>query len=101
MTAAHFYAITPQKKEQAMRDRESADAECVIKDIIEHIDTGEPVRINGSRKKVFVVSEKEYKGLMKAKNNAEYLARLNESLWQLKNGIGMIKSLDELRPSER
>jgi hypothetical protein len=80
---------------------ERIDAEGVLKDIIEHIDTGEPVKLNGSRRKVFVVSEKEYKEFARAKNNAEYLAELNKSLWELRNGIGAIKTLDEFRSLQR
>lgn len=76
---------------------ERIDAEDVLKDIIGHIDTGEPVKLNGSRRRVFVVSEKEYKELARAKNNAAYLAKLNKSLWELRKGRVITKTADELK----
>ena len=43
-----------------------------------------------------VVSRKEYNELQRAKRNAEYLAKLDRSFAQLKQGEVVIKSMEEL-----
>lgn len=80
-----------------MRMIETTDAEGVLNDIVSQIDTGKAVKINGSTKKVYIVSEKEYKDLQKAKNNAEYLNDINEALQQIKEGKVIYTTVDELK----
>ena len=45
-------------------------------------------------KNVVVISEQEYNELQRAKRNAEYLAKLDRSFAQLKQGEVVIKSMD-------
>ena len=47
-------------------------------------------------KNVVVISEQEYNELQRAKRNAEYLAKLDRSFAQLKQGEVVIKSMEEL-----
>ena len=48
-------------------------------------------------KNVVVISEQEYNELQRAKRNAEYLAKLDRSFAQLKQGEVVIKSMEELK----
>ena len=45
-------------------------------------------------KNVVVISEQEYNELQRAKRNAEYLAKLDRSFAQLKQGEVVIKSME-------
>ena len=49
---------------------------------------------------VVIVSEKEYNEMAKAKRNAEYLAKLDTSFKQLKEGKTISFSMEELRAME-
>lgn len=49
---------------------------------------------------VVIVSEKEYNEMAKAKRNAEYLAMLDKSFQQLKEGKTISFSMEELRAME-
>ncbi|MGN0464963.1 MAG: type II toxin-antitoxin system Phd/YefM family antitoxin [Lachnospiraceae bacterium] len=51
-------------------------------------------------KNVVVISETEYNNLLKAKKNAEYLAKLNRAEEQIKNGQVITKTMDELLAME-
>ena len=51
-------------------------------------------------KNVVVISESEYNELQRAKRNAEYLKRLNESMAQANEGNTITLSLDELQAME-
>lgn len=58
---------------------------------------GEPVAVERKENKnVVILSEKEYKELQKAKNNAEYLARLDLADRQLREGKVVVKTMEEL-----
>lgn len=60
--------------------------------------SGEPVIVSRKQNKnVVVISESEYNELQRAKRNAEYLKRLNESMAQANEGNTITLSLDELR----
>ena len=62
---------------------------------------GEPVIV--SRKKnenVVVISESEYNELQKAKRNAEYFKKLDDSVEQLKNGNTITLTMDEMQAME-
>ena len=56
-----------------------------------------PIRITGN---MVLLSEEEYEKLLKAKENAEYLAKLDERIERLNNGEGIHKTMEELRAME-
>lgn len=63
--------------------------------------SGEPVIVSRKQNKnVVVISESEYNELQRAKRNAEYLKRLNESMAQANEGNTITLSLDELQTME-
>ena len=63
--------------------------------------SGEPVIVSRKQNKnVVVISESEYNELQRAKRNAEYLKRLNESMAQANEGNTITLSLDELQSME-
>ena len=51
-------------------------------------------------KNVYIISQGEYEDLQKAKRNEEYLAMLDRSFAQVKNGETVALSIDELRSYE-
>lgn len=77
------------------------DVRANIKKYFDMAFDGEPVIV--SRKKnrnVVIISEAEYNELAKAKRNAEYLAKLDQSLQQFEEGKTISFSLEELREME-
>ena len=63
--------------------------------------SGEPVIVSRKQNKnVVVISESEYNELQRAKRNAEYLKRLNESMAQANEGNTITLSLDEFQAME-
>ena len=63
--------------------------------------SGEPVIVSRKQNKnVVVISESEYNELQRAKRNAEYLKRLNESMAQATEGNTITLSVDELQAME-
>ena len=63
--------------------------------------SGEPVIVaRKQNKNVVEISESEYNELQRAKRNAEYLKRLNESMAQANEGNTITLSLDELQAME-
>lgn len=63
---------------------------------------GEPVIVSRKENKnVVIISENEYNNLQKLRNNAEYLAKLDRSAEQLKNGETISFSMDELKAMEQ
>lgn len=62
---------------------------------------GEPVVVaRPKNENVVMVSEKYYNELIRSRQNAEYLERLDRSYEQLKNNQTIMFSLDELRDME-
>ena len=62
---------------------------------------GEPVIVSRKENKnVVIISEAEYNELAKAKQNAEYLAKLNRADEQIRNGQVVTKTIDELLAME-
>ena len=58
---------------------------------------GEPVIVpHKENKKVVTISEKDYKELEKARNNASYLARLDLADEQIRQGKVVVKTMEEL-----
>lgn len=49
---------------------------------------------------IVAVSEKDYEEMAKAKRNAEYLKKLDESFAQMERGEGISFSMEELRAME-
>ena len=49
---------------------------------------------------IVMMSEAEYNNIMKAKKNAEYLSKIDESVEQLKEGKSISLSMDELMSME-
>ncbi|WP_461811363.1 toxin-antitoxin system antitoxin subunit [Faecalimonas sp.] len=45
---------------------------------------------------VVIISESEYKEIIKAKKNADYMAMLDKSILEAENGGFIAKSLEEL-----
>ena len=58
------------------------------------------VRSRPRNENVVMVSESEYNEMMKAKRNADYLAMLDKSMAEAKNGGFVIKSTAELEEYE-
>lgn len=58
---------------------------------------GEPVIVpRKNNHNVVIVSEEDYKAMEKARRNAEYLAMLDESDRQLREGHVIVKTMEEL-----
>ena len=63
--------------------------------------SGEPVIIpRKENRNVVILSEKEYKALEKARNNEEYLKKLELAEQQLREGKVIEKTMDELLAME-
>lgn len=63
--------------------------------------SGNPVMIaRPHNENVVIISEKDFNELMKAKHNAEYLAKLDRSYEQIAKGKTISLSIDELRDME-
>lgn len=72
-----------------------------FKEWCDKISKGETVVISRPRNEnIYMINEAEYNALQKAKRNAEYLAMLDESETQLKNGETISFTLDELKAME-
>lgn len=68
-----------------------------LKDYLDNAFNGEPVIVSRkNNKNVVIISEHEYNELMKAKRNAEYLAKIDESLENYKNGDTITFTMEEL-----
>jgi antitoxin YefM len=66
------------------------------------VSSGERVLIaRPHNENLVVLSEREYNELEKAKRNAEYLAMLDNSMNELKEGRVVVKTLDELEAMEQ
>lgn len=58
---------------------------------------GEPVIVpRKENKNVIIISEKDYKELEKARNNAAYLKMLDKSNEELRQGKVVVKTIEEL-----
>ena len=58
---------------------------------------GDPVIVpRKNNHNVVIVSEEDYKAMEKARRNAEYLAMLDESDRQLREGHVIVKTMEEL-----
>lgn len=72
-----------------------------LKKYMDYAFSGEPVVIaRPKNENVVMLSEKEYNELLKARQNVEYLTRIDSSYEQLEKNQTISFSLDELRNME-
>lgn len=72
-----------------------------IKKYLDLAFSGEAVYVHRKEdKNVVVISQSEFEELQKARNNEQYLLKLDRSYDQLKNGNVVVKSMQELRAME-
>ncbi|MCM1183834.1 MAG: type II toxin-antitoxin system Phd/YefM family antitoxin [Roseburia sp.] len=77
------------------------DVRANIKKYFDMAFDGEPVIVSRKENKnVVIISEAEYNELAKAKRNAEYLAKLDQSFKQFEEGKTISFSMEELREME-
>lgn len=77
------------------------DVRANIKKYFDMAFDGEPVIVSRKENKnVVIISEAEYNELARAKRNAEYLAKLDESFKQFEDGKTISFSMEELREME-
>lgn len=68
-----------------------------FKEWCDRIILGETVVVSRPKNEnIYMISEKEYNELQKAKRNAEYLMMLDESIEQYKHGEVVVKTMAEL-----
>ncbi len=77
------------------------DLRANLKSYLDNAFNGEPVIVSRkNNRNVVIVSERDYNDLMKAKRNAEYMAKIDDSVAQLERGETISFSMDELRAME-
>ncbi len=77
------------------------DLRARLKDYLDNAFNGEPVIVSRkNNENVVIVSEREYNELMKAKRNAEYMAKINESLENHERGDTISFTMEELKAME-
>lgn len=77
------------------------DLRARLKDYLDSAFSGEPVIVSRkNNQNVVIVSEREYNEMQKAKRNAEYLAKLDESYAQIERGETISFSMEELKEME-
>ena len=84
-----------------MKVVKSMEVRSNFKSFCEQAYNGETIAISRKRNEnVILLSEREYNDLLKAKQNAEYLSMLNNSIKEIENGGITIKTIDELENYE-
>lgn len=79
----------------------SMDVRDNFKILCEKVYKGETVFISRPKNEnVVMISEKEYNEMLKAKNNAEYLAMLDKSIAEAEQGGFVVKSITDLEELE-
>lgn len=77
------------------------DLRANLKTYLDNAFNGEPVIVSRkNNKNVVIVSEQEYNRLMKAKRNAEYLAKIDESIENHEKGDTISFTIEELKAME-
>ena len=75
----------------------SMDVRNNFKDFCDRVFHGETVIVSRRKNEnVVMISEAQYNDFLKAKRNAEYLAKLDRSFNQLASGDVVVKSMNEL-----
>lgn len=79
----------------------SANVRDNFKDWCDKISMGETVVISRPRNEnIYMINEAEYNALQKAKRNAEYMAKIDESVENHRKGDTISFTLEELREME-
>lgn len=74
----------------------TCDARAYFKKINDMVTAGEKVLISRPRNKnLVIIGEDEYNTLEKARRNAEYLAKINRSIQQFRDGHVVVKTMTE------
>ena len=74
-----------------------ADIRANMKKYFDHAYDGETIIVpRKENRNIVIVSEQEYKRMEKAQRNAEYLAMLEQSDRQLREGRVVVKTIEEL-----
>lgn len=77
------------------------DLRARLKEYLDNAFNGEPVIVSRkNNQNVVIVSEREYNDLMKAKRNAEYMAKINSSVKNHENGDTISFTMEELEAME-
>ena len=85
------------RKENYMTIAKQMDIRANIKKYFDMAFSGEPVIVPRKQNhNVVIISEEDYRAMEKARRNAEYLAMLDRSDQQLKEGKVVIKTMEEL-----
>ena len=72
-----------------------------FKEWCDKISMGETVVISRPRNEnIYMINEAEYNALQKAKRNAEYLAMLDKSYKELRDGKVVVKTMEDLEAME-
>ncbi len=72
-----------------------------FKEWCDKISMGETVVISRPRNEnIYMINEAEYNALQKAKRNAEYLAMLDKSDKELRDGKVVVKTMEDLEAME-
>ncbi len=72
-----------------------------FKSVCDQVVGGEIVFVSRpNNENVVVLSERDFNNMQKAAKNAEYLAMIDQSIEELKNGGFVLKTLEELRTYE-
>jgi antitoxin YefM len=79
----------------------ATDLKANLKYYIEKAVGGDSIIITRPKKEnAVLISENEYNELLRLKNNADYIYKLNRSIQQAKDGKVISKSLEELEAME-
>lgn len=79
----------------------ATDLKTNLKHYIERAAAGDSIIITRPKKKnAVLISESEYNELLRLKNNAEYLYKLDRSIRQAKEGRVISKTMEELEALE-
>lgn len=92
---------TEKKGSAVMIATRPVDLRAKLKDYLDSAFSGEPVIVSRkNNKNVVIISEREYNDIMKAKRNAEYLAKIAKSVENHKQGDTISFTMEELRAME-
>lgn len=93
--------VSDTERRELMIVTKQVDVRANIKKYFDIAFDGEPVNVSCKKNKnVVIISEAEYNELAKAKRNAEYLAKLDQSLQQFEEEKTIPFSMEELREME-
>lgn len=80
----------------------SANVRDHFKEWCDKITKGETVVISRPKNEnIYMINEEEYNNLQKMKRNLEYLKKLDDGYEAIQNGIGITKTMEELKAMEK